>query len=56
MPSTKNFEWDVEELLGEGTYGRVYKVSEIPSMSFLIQHNTFEGYHKLITPRTTQSF
>lgn len=29
MPDTKNFEWGVKDLIGHGSYGFVYKVSEI---------------------------
>lgn len=29
MPSTQNFEWNVEDLLGKGAFGSVYKVSVI---------------------------
>lgn len=27
MPSTDKFEWDVNDFIGRGAYGRVYKVS-----------------------------
>ena len=46
MGSTKNFQWDAENFLGNGTYGLVYKVSKISrfSGSINITHNTYTHF------------